>query len=267
MAPRVNLVLGGAGLVGKALCRELVSWGEDVISLDLKTGFDLRTDDLSPYAGVDRVWFLAWDVGGWKYLSAAENQAAMFANNTLICSKVFPFLEKEGLPFLFVSSQMVGSPGAYGTTKKLGEEWTKALGGVIARLWNVYGWEMPGPRSHVIPDLVVSGLKGTVVCGSNGRERRQFLHSVDCASALVRAADSRTGTYDISSGEWTCIRHVAEEISRQLHVNLHCAETPGHEVLVEPHRSVPDWQPRIPLSDGLARVIQDARLDLGLQNA
>jgi nucleoside-diphosphate-sugar epimerase len=259
MAARVNLVLGGAGLVGSALCDELKGRDEAALSLDLRTGFDLRADDLGPYSGVDRVWFLAWDVGGWKYLSARQNQAAMFANNTAICLRVFQFLGSTHLPFLFVSSQMVGAPGAYGTTKALGEAWTKALGGTIVRLWNVYGWEAPGPKSHVVPDLVTTGLRGEVVCGSNGMERRQFLDRRDCARALCAAFDAGPGSYDVSSGEWTRIREVAGEIARQLAAPLRFGNEAGYEQIIEPQRPVPGWAPLISLQAGLAAVIEDAR--------
>ena len=68
-----NLVLGGAGMIGSHLCDFLRSKGEEVISLDLLTGFDLRKDDLNKYKDVDFVWFLAWDVGGSKYLTDKNN--------------------------------------------------------------------------------------------------------------------------------------------------------------------------------------------------
>lgn len=41
--------------------------------------------------------------------------------------------------------------------EEIGEVWTKELGGKTVRLWNVYGWEEPDIRSHVIPDLVIQG--------------------------------------------------------------------------------------------------------------
>lgn len=46
MAAEKNLVLGGAGLIGRALCSKLESLGLVVTILDLKTGFDVRKDSL-----------------------------------------------------------------------------------------------------------------------------------------------------------------------------------------------------------------------------
>jgi len=43
----------------------------------------------------------------------------------------------------------------YGTIKRLGERWIHALEhGRIARIWNAYGMEPVGLRSHVIADWV-----------------------------------------------------------------------------------------------------------------
>ena len=48
MAVKKNLVLGGEGLIGRALCSTLETAGQVVTSLELKTGFDLREDSLEP---------------------------------------------------------------------------------------------------------------------------------------------------------------------------------------------------------------------------
>ena len=95
MGATKNLVLGGSGTIGTALCRHLSGLGETVINLDLKNGFDLRTQSLDEYVGVDYVWFLAWEVGGAKYLSNPANQYRILSDNSQICSRVFSFLEKE----------------------------------------------------------------------------------------------------------------------------------------------------------------------------
>ena len=151
-----NLVLGGSGTIGSSLCKELKAQGEEVINLDLKIGFDLRTLNLFNYKDVDYVWFLAWEVGGAKFLYNADNQLKIIQNNTLICKNVFSFLKSTQIPFVFASSQLASYDNAYGVTKKLGEQWSRILNGNIVRFWNVYGWETPGERSHIIPDLFIN---------------------------------------------------------------------------------------------------------------
>jgi nucleoside-diphosphate-sugar epimerase len=77
-----ELVLGGEGLIGSALVAELRRRGHEARSLDLKSGFDLRRPfDSAPFEECDRVWFLAWDTGGAKYLEAEDQQHAQYRNN------------------------------------------------------------------------------------------------------------------------------------------------------------------------------------------
>src|SRR5271157_4599534 len=153
-----ELVLGGDGLIGASLVSALRSEGHRVISLDLRSGYDLRFADDAPFVACDRVWFLAWDTGGAKYIGDTRAQHGIYVNNCQLSSKVFDILARIDKPFLFVTSQLAGQPNAYGLTKLLAEHWAARLGGKVARLWNVYGWERPDVKSHVVPDLVLSGL-------------------------------------------------------------------------------------------------------------
>ncbi|MDE1966819.1 MAG: NAD(P)-dependent oxidoreductase [Patescibacteria group bacterium] len=60
-----NLVLGSSGYVGSAFTRFLEAKGEKVIPFDIKRSEkeDARFAKL-PLKDVDRVYFIAWDVGG-----------------------------------------------------------------------------------------------------------------------------------------------------------------------------------------------------------
>ena len=164
-----ELVLGGEGLIGAAVVDTLRAKGHDVVSLDLKSGTDLRKPfNIEPFRNCDRVWFLAWDTGGAKYLEAENQQHEQYKNNCEICLRVFDALSQTKKPFLFVTSQLAGLPNAYGTTKLMAWRWTESLGGKVARVWNVYGWEHPNIKSHVITDLVLSGCQGQVNCLTDG---------------------------------------------------------------------------------------------------
>jgi nucleoside-diphosphate-sugar epimerase len=211
------------------------------------------------FEAADRVWFLAWDVGGWKFLSRTENQHVIYRNNCLLCASIFEELMRCRKLFMFVTSQLAGEPSGYGMTKSMAEGWVRQLGGVMARLWNVYGWEMSGERSHVVPDLVASGLLGEVHCMSNGREERQFIHVADCADGLTQLMESGLKSADITNGEWVSIADVAREIGRQLGVPVHLGVTPGSVRKLEPTERLPGWSPRLTLSQGIHQVIGKAR--------
>ncbi|HLR07554.1 MAG TPA: NAD(P)-dependent oxidoreductase [Pyrinomonadaceae bacterium] len=259
-----ELVLGGDGLIGLALGAALRAKGRTVTSLDLQSGVDLRKPfDIAPFEKCDRVWFLAWDTGGAKYLEARNQQHEQYKNNCEISLRVFDALARTGKPFLFATSQLAGLPNAYGTTKLMAWHWTLNLGGKVARLWNVYGWERPTIKSHVITDLVLSGLKGRVRCMTDGLEQRRFLYKSDCIAALMQLFDGPQQSAEIAAPEWVTIRSVGEEIARQLKVETEFGDAKGSECLVDPQDSLPDWRPRVSLSDGISRVISDATQYLG----
>jgi nucleoside-diphosphate-sugar epimerase len=255
-----HLVLGGEGLIGSELVRELQAKGHDVLSLDLKSGCDLRKPiDLKHFELCDRVWFLAWDTGGAKFLEAEDRQHEQYKNNCELSLRIFDALSRTKKPFLFITSQLAGLPNAYGTTKLMAWHWASHLGGKVARLWNVYGWENPDHRSHVITDLVMSGVRGQVKCLTNGEEKRLFLYKTDCVAALIALFDSPLQTAEIAGPKWLKIREVAEEIARQLNVDVALGKTKGSEVPIDPTELLPNWQPQVPLIEGLAFVIAEAR--------
>lgn len=263
-----ELILGGEGLIGSELSRALEAKGHRVLSLDLKNGHDLRQPfDLKPFTDCDRVWFLAWDTGGAKFLEAADQQHEQYKNNCQLSLQIFDALAHTKKPFLFVTSQLAGLPNAYGTTKLMAWHWATHLGGKVARLWNVYGWEHPDNRSHVITDLVLSGLRGRVRCRTNGQERRLFLYKSDCVAALLALFDSSLQTAEIAGPVWLKISEVAEEVARQLNVEVELGEDKGSEVPIDPTELLPEWRPTISLPEGIAKVIADARAYLNLELA
>jgi nucleoside-diphosphate-sugar epimerase len=60
-----NLIIGSEGFIGKPFCKYLEGQGEEVVHFDVKRGKNedarLVKIDLKK---IDRVYFLAWDVGG-----------------------------------------------------------------------------------------------------------------------------------------------------------------------------------------------------------
>lgn len=260
MTTMKELILGGEGLIGSTLAESLRAKGREVVSLDLKSGVDLRRPfDIAPFENCDRVWFLAWDTGGAKYLESENQQHQQYRNNCEISLRVFDALSRTKKPFLFVTSQLAGTPNAYGTTKLMAWHWTENLGGKVARLWNVYGWEHPTIKSHVITDLVLSGCRGRVRCLTTGQEHRRFLYKTDCVDALNLLFDGEQQTAEIAAGQWSTIRDVAEEIARQLNVETEFGSLQGSECLIDPQETLPDWAPKVSLGDGLAKVIAEAR--------
>jgi len=229
----VVLVLGSAGLVGRYLGWQLERDGYEVLHVYNRTHVDLRVPGaLEAYVGdrrVDFCFFLACEVGGSKFLENKDTniQLDIVEHNVAIYQQVLPFLRNRRIPFLFSSSYLQAQPSPYGTIKRLGEAWIRAQRwGKIVRFWNIYGEERIGLKSHVIQDWTSSCVaKGKIQAATDGYEQRQFLHARDLAQALVllmRAYDqipdpavSSIDAIDVSGGEWTPLRRVADIIQSE----------------------------------------------------
>jgi nucleoside-diphosphate-sugar epimerase len=260
MGVTTNLVLGGEGTIGSALCQFLERLGEHAISLDKKSGYDICEGNLDHYKNVDYVWFLAWDVGGSKYLSNKKNNLQIIRNNTILCEKVFTFLNKNKLKFLFASSQLATTDTPYGITKLLGEEWSRILGGQVVRFWNVYGWEEPGERSHVIPDLILQGLsKNKIELYTDGKEERQFIYIDDCVANMIKVRDTNTSVADITDGNWITISRLADKIGHLLDVPVLSGEASGYSNKLEPKYILEKFKFNTTLEEGIKLVITHAK--------
>ncbi len=267
----MNLVLGSEGFVGRPFCSYLEGQGEFVERFDIKRSAqeDARTAALD-LKRFDRVYFLAWDVGGAKYLYRDEVQFRQLDWNLKLMLNVMPQLRASGLPFLFVSSQLAEEHDTvYGVTKRLGEVWTHLLSkGVRVRLWNVYGGvEEPSERSHVVSDFVYQALTtGEIRMLTTGEERRQFIH-VDDAAAAFHAALSKglTGVYDVSSFEWVRVRDVADAIAAATGARVVPGSAVGSTPITPMQGRVPGWLPRVELERGLERLVRDTRAILDRQ--
>lgn len=263
MSVKRNLVLGGSGAIGSHLCEHLKRKGEEVINLDLKEGFDLRSQSLEEFADVDYVWFLAWDVGGAKFLTNKDNYLAIIKNNTLICDNVFSFLEKHNIPFLFTSSQLAERDNVYGITKLLGEVWAKALGGKVVKFWNVYAWEDPGIRSHVIPDIILNALKNKEIrLMTTGEEERQFIYVDDCIANLLRIRDMEVEEVHLTNGQWHSIKQIAEMVAQKLGAKVVPGDKKGYNNKVAPDATAALFEFPTSLEQGIDLIIEKTKSQL-----
>lgn len=263
MAIRKNLVLGGSGTIGSALCKELKSQGEEVVNLDIKIGYDLRTLNLFNFKEVDYVWFLAWEVGGAKFLYNVDNQLKIIQNNTQICQNVFSFLKSSQIPFMFASSQLASYDNAYGVTKKLGEQWSHIINGSIVRFWNVYGWETPGEKAHIIPDLVVRALqKQPIKLMTNGEEERQFIFMEDTVKNLIKMRDMGLKEADMTNNQWIKIKDLAKTITTKLNVPLVLGSEKGYSVKIEANDTSKLFAFDTKIDEGIESVIKKAKIYL-----
>jgi len=186
------LVLGSSGQVGYSLTRYLRNKNYEVIEFDIVNN---EEQDLRIYnnklleqniQSSDFVVFLAFDVGGSRYLEKYQNTFDFVNNNNLIMQNTFSLLKKYSKKFIFASSQMSNmSHSSYGVLKNIGAKYTHSLGGLVFKLWNCYGFEADEEKSHVITDFIKKGFESKEIAMlTDGNEERDFLYIEDCSEAL-----------------------------------------------------------------------------------
>ena len=193
-------ILGSAGQIGAYLSEYLKDKGHHVTDVDIVNGvqYDLRVtpstviENTIKYA--DFVFFLAFDVGGSRYLKKYQNTFDFVNNNTRMMANTFRLLGKYKKRFVFASSQMSNmSYSPYGVMKRVGELHTTALKGLTVKFWNVYGIEKDMEKAHVITDFIRKGFEdGQFEMMTDGTEERQFLYAEDCCEALETVMENYT---------------------------------------------------------------------------
>ena len=193
-------ILGSAGQIGAYLSEYLKDRGHHVSNVDIVNGvqYDLRVtpstvvENAIQYA--DFVFFLAFDVGGSRYLKKYQHTFEFVNNNTRMMANTFKLLKKFNKRFIFASSQMSNmSYSPYGIMKRVGELHTTAIKGLTVKFWNVYGIEKDMEKAHVITDFIRKGFEeGQFEMMTDGTEERQFLYAEDCCEALETIMENYT---------------------------------------------------------------------------
>ena len=193
-------ILGSAGQIGAYLSEYLKDKGHHVSNVDIVNGvqYDLRVtpntvvENAIQYA--DFVFFLAFDVGGSRYLKKYQHTFEFVNNNTRMMANTFRLLGKHKKRFIFASSQMSNmSYSPYGVMKRVGELHTTSLKGLTVKFWNVYGIEKDMEKAHVITDFIRKGFEeGEFEMMTDGTEERQFLYAEDCCEALETVMENYT---------------------------------------------------------------------------
>ena len=277
------LILGSGGQIGAYLTDYLNKIGYEVLEFDVVNGLHQDMTEI-PNPELHRqimrshfVFFLAFDVGGSRYLKKYQHTFKFIDNNARMMANVFGLLEKYDKPFVFASSQMSNmSYSPYGVMKRVGELYTKSLGGLIVKFWNVYGIEKDMEKAHVITDFIRKGFEtGVIDMMTDGTESREFLYAEDCCEGL----ETVMGNYDrltsddelhITTGNYTTILEIAQSIQK-LFSDI------GKEVVIRRSESVDEvqkdaknvsdpyiqkfWRSTTSVKEGLKKVFYDMKKD------
>ena len=274
-------VLGSSGQVGAYLTEYLRKKGHTVHEFDVVNGSEqdltvIPNPELEKViSDCDFVFFLAFDVGGSRYLKKYQHTFKFIDNNTRLMANAFGLIEKYNKRFVFASSQMSNmSYSPYGVMKRVGELYTTSLKGLTVKFWNVYGIEHDHEKSHVITDFIRKGFEeGDFEMMTDGTEERQFLYAEDCCEALETVMDCYTqfkpeDPLHITSFNATSIKEVAQIIMGQFNII-------GKQVKINPglakdsvqmdKRNEADnyimgwWLPKTNIQDGIKAVFDEMK--------
>jgi len=276
------VILGSKGQIGAYLTEYLRNKGHDVTEFDVVNGEEQdltkipNTKLMHDIRVCDFVFFLAFDVGGSRYLKKYQHTYDFINNNARLMVNVFQYLAEYRKPFVFASSQMSNmSHSPYGVLKRVGELYTQTLGGLTVKFWNVYGVEKDQEKSHVITDFIRKGFEeGEFEMMTDGTEERQFLYAEDCCEGLETVMEcydnfKPTDPLHITSFHNDSIKSVAEMIQGQFN------RIGRYDVKIKPGVAKDSvqmdkrneantyitgwWLPKTPLDKGIEKVFEEMK--------
>ena len=276
-------VLGSSGQIGAYLSEYLSRKGHIVREFDIVNGIHQDMTHIpntylrNAIMESDFVFFLAFDVGGSRYLKKYQHTFDFVNNNTRLMANAFGLLEQYDKPFVFASSQMSNmSYSPYGTLKRVGELYTESLGGLVVKFWNVYGIEKDHKKAHVITDFIRKGFEdGDFEMLTDGEEVRQFLYAEDCCEGLEAVMKNYDEFYandplHITNFDYTTIREVAIIIENEFRligkpVNIIPGKASDSVQLDKRNEADPFirkyWSPKTDLVTGISKVFESMKKD------
>ena len=277
------LNLGSSGQIGAYLTEYLRKKDHEVIEFDIVKDQDMDLTQIPNFfledeiEKADFIFFLAFDVGGSRYLKKYQHTFQFLNNNARMMVNVFGLIEKYNKRFVFASSQMSNmSHSPYGVMKRVGEMYTTNLKGLTVKFWNVYGIEKDYEKSHVITDFIRKGFEqGDFEMMTDGTEERQFLYAEDCCEALETIMESYTDfkpedPLHITSFRSTSIREIADMIQGQFNkINRPIKISPGlaKDTVQLDKRNEADnyifgwWLPKTNIDVGIMKIFDEMKND------
>jgi len=148
----------------------------------------------------------------------------------------------------------------------------------VARIFNTYGPRMQPEDGRVVSNFIVQALKGEpITVFGDGRQTRSFCYVDELIDGLMRLMDAASppeGPVNLGNPREFTMIELAEAVirltgsrSHVIHLPLPTDDPRQRQPDIALARRLLDWEPRVPLEDGLARTIAYFRELLGEGNA
>lgn len=137
----------------------------------------------------------------------------------------------------------------------------------VIRIFNTYGPNMRGDDGRVVSNFIVQALKGEdITIYGDGSQTRSFCYVDDLVEAMIRMMNSRdgfTGPVNLGNpGEFTMLELARKVIeltgskSKIIYLPLPQDDPTQRKPVIDLAKKELDWEPTIPLEEGLKRTIE-----------
>lgn len=275
-------VTGGEGFIGTHLVGELKERGYDVLSIDIKSGFDILDKEklADAFQGVHYVFHTAAlprvqysiehphetqevNVGGTLNVLSTAREGGV--RKVIYSASSSAYGDQARMP---LTEDMLAQPKSpYGLQKYMGEHLARVFSEVYGlptvslRYFNVYGpgADPSGAYALAIAKFIKQRLDGSpITITGDGEQTRDFTHVRDIVRANILAAENDAigngEVINIGSGAQTSIKRIAELVGGDvLHV----------EPRLEPRHTRADntrarellgWEPTVSIEEGIAEL-------------
>lgn len=145
----------------------------------------------------------------------------------------------------------------------------------VVRIFNTYGPNMRGDDGRVVSNFIVQALKGDdITIYGDGSQTRSFCYVDDLVTGLIKMMNSRdgfTGPVNLGNpGEFTMLELAKKVIeltgskSKIIYLPLPQDDPTQRKPVIDLAKKELDWEPTIPLEEGLKRTIAYFRKTLDL---
>lgn len=145
----------------------------------------------------------------------------------------------------------------------------------VVRIFNTYGPNMRGDDGRVVSNFIVQALKGDdITIYGDGSQTRSFCYVDDLVEGLIRMMNSRdgfTGPVNLGNpGEFTMLELAKKVIeltgskSKIVYLPLPQDDPTQRKPMIDLAKKELDWEPTIPLEEGLKKTIEYFKKTLDL---
>lgn len=274
-------VTGSSGFVGKHLIKDLKKNNNNVIELDINTGFDLcNTNDIRHIPKFDVLIHLAAK----SFVPHSfEKPYDFYFQNYIMTLNMLEAARNYNARVIFISSYLYGDPeylpineshflkphNPYAQSKLICEKLCEGYNRdfnipvTILRPFNIYG---PDQKESFLIPSIIKQIKSGIINLNDPRPKRDFIHVFDIVSAIKKAVyhiTSNLEIYNLGSGESYSIQEVImilqDCLKTDVKVNF-SNEIRNGEILntiadITKAKSLLEWTPQISIYDGLIELI------------